>query len=227
MRVLLQAHVDTEKANEVVRSGKMPQVMQEIMERRFRWNIRQVIAACDETERAAAEEARPVRKASRERGFVDQRLGALRSFAAAVDEGIGMLFEALEKKGELDDTFIVFLGEDLLTRYMSRCSVRPSSTATMAVRSPREGERFRTNAVPVRVELTRGTLAPAGVDKLQPGRGHLKISLDRRVVTRTGSVVQVIRVPGGSHELEVEYVAADHLPFCPKVAGTRTIEVSA
>src|SRR5438132_11664883 len=28
-------------------------VMQEIMERRFRWNIRQVIAACDETARAA------------------------------------------------------------------------------------------------------------------------------------------------------------------------------
>ncbi|MFF5477264.1 DUF3303 family protein [Streptomyces sp. NPDC012935] len=31
MRVLLQAHVDTEKANEVIRSGKMSQVMQEIM----------------------------------------------------------------------------------------------------------------------------------------------------------------------------------------------------
>src|SRR5438876_11633062 len=28
-------------------------VMQEIMERRFRWNIRQVIATCDETARAA------------------------------------------------------------------------------------------------------------------------------------------------------------------------------
>ncbi|MDG9712083.1 DUF3303 family protein [Streptomyces sp. DH10] len=32
MRVLLQAHMDTEKANEVIRSGRMPQVMQEIME---------------------------------------------------------------------------------------------------------------------------------------------------------------------------------------------------
>ncbi|GAA4063056.1 DUF3303 family protein [Streptomyces shaanxiensis] len=32
MRVLLQAHLDTEKTNEVIRSGKMPQVMQEIME---------------------------------------------------------------------------------------------------------------------------------------------------------------------------------------------------
>ncbi|RSM88423.1 hypothetical protein DMH25_41050 [Streptomyces sp. WAC 01325] len=31
MRVLLQAHLDTEKANELIRSGKMPQVMQEIV----------------------------------------------------------------------------------------------------------------------------------------------------------------------------------------------------
>ena len=64
-------------------------VMQEIMERRFRWNIRQVIATCDETQRAAVEGARPARRASREGEFVDERLEALRSFAAAVDEGIG------------------------------------------------------------------------------------------------------------------------------------------
>jgi len=64
-------------------------VMQEIMERRFRWNIRQVIATCDETQRAAVEGARPARRASREDEFVGERLEALRSFAAAVDEGIG------------------------------------------------------------------------------------------------------------------------------------------
>jgi heterodisulfide reductase subunit B len=32
MRVLLQAHLDTDKTNDIIRSGKMPQVMQEIME---------------------------------------------------------------------------------------------------------------------------------------------------------------------------------------------------
>ena len=64
-------------------------VMQEIMERRFRWNIRQVIAACDETERAAGEGAKPARRPARQPGFVAERLDALRSFAAAVDQGIG------------------------------------------------------------------------------------------------------------------------------------------
>jgi DNA-binding transcriptional regulator GbsR (MarR family) len=64
-------------------------VMQEIMERRFRWNIRQVVAACDETERAASESGRPSRAEAREREFVAERLEALRSFFGAVDAGIG------------------------------------------------------------------------------------------------------------------------------------------
>ena len=58
-------------------------VMQEIMERRFRWNIRQVIAACDETSRAAGTAG-----TEEERSFLEHRLAALRSFAAAVDAGI-------------------------------------------------------------------------------------------------------------------------------------------
>jgi DNA-binding transcriptional regulator GbsR (MarR family) len=62
-------------------------VMQEIMERRFRWNIRQVIAACDETGRAA-EAAPGSRAADRDRAFLIRRLDALRGFAAAVDAGI-------------------------------------------------------------------------------------------------------------------------------------------
>ncbi len=63
-------------------------VMQEIMERRFRWNIRQVIAACDETSRTAREGRPASRVADQERVFIERRLQALRSFAAAVDAGI-------------------------------------------------------------------------------------------------------------------------------------------
>jgi HTH-type transcriptional regulator, glycine betaine synthesis regulator len=63
-------------------------VMQEIMERRFRWNIRQVLAACDETSRTAGAGRTSSRPAERERAFIERRLEALRSFAAAVDGGI-------------------------------------------------------------------------------------------------------------------------------------------
>jgi DNA-binding transcriptional regulator GbsR (MarR family) len=59
-------------------------VMQEIMERRFRWNLRQVLAAVAETERTLKESG-----ATSARGFVSNRLEALRAFCAAVDAGIG------------------------------------------------------------------------------------------------------------------------------------------
>jgi hypothetical protein len=59
--------------------------MQEILERRFRWCIRQVLATLAETERALGEPS-----ARREpAGFLRARLGALRLFFAAVDAGFG------------------------------------------------------------------------------------------------------------------------------------------
>lgn len=65
-------------------------VMQEIMERRFRWNLRQVLATVDETTRAS-EGAGSAKAAERERAaFIAGRLGALRAFFAAVDLGLSM-----------------------------------------------------------------------------------------------------------------------------------------
>ena len=60
------------------------------MERRFRWNLRQVIAAVAEATRAAAPTGR--KGGDRERAaFVEGRLGSLGFFAAAVDAGIGAI----------------------------------------------------------------------------------------------------------------------------------------
>src|SRR5436190_1105455 len=65
-------------------------VMQEVMERRFRWTVRQVLVAITETERAAAEDGARAGAARREAAsFVAMRLGALRLFFAAVDGAIG------------------------------------------------------------------------------------------------------------------------------------------
>jgi DNA-binding transcriptional regulator GbsR (MarR family) len=58
-------------------------VLQEIMERRFRWNVRQVLAAAAEAESAAAGKGGPARP------LVAARLATLRAFFAAVDAGIG------------------------------------------------------------------------------------------------------------------------------------------
>ena len=66
-------------------------VMQEIMERRFRWNLRQVLATVAETERATAERHGRKQDAAERviEAFMTTRLGALRVFFAAVDTGVG------------------------------------------------------------------------------------------------------------------------------------------
>jgi len=62
-------------------------VMQEIMERRFRWNLRQVLSTVDETRRAAESGGKGGKR--EDTAFVAARLGALQAFFAAVDLGIG------------------------------------------------------------------------------------------------------------------------------------------
>ncbi len=59
-------------------------VFQEIMERRFRWCVRQVLATIADAERALADGGR--REAS---PFLAGRLGALRLFFSAIDAGFG------------------------------------------------------------------------------------------------------------------------------------------
>ncbi len=64
-------------------------VMQEVMERRFRWTVRQVLAAITESERVAAEEGRGRGAAQRATAaFVTGRLAGLRLFFTAVDAAI-------------------------------------------------------------------------------------------------------------------------------------------
>ena len=62
-------------------------VMQEIMERRFRWNLRQVLTAVEETTRAIDDRERSAAKG--EAAFLRGRLETLRAFFAALDAGIG------------------------------------------------------------------------------------------------------------------------------------------
>jgi DNA-binding transcriptional regulator GbsR (MarR family) len=64
-------------------------VMQEIMERRFRWNLRQVVAAATETERAINASAPTGADATERADFIAQRVTVLRDFFTAVDIGLG------------------------------------------------------------------------------------------------------------------------------------------
>jgi DNA-binding transcriptional regulator GbsR (MarR family) len=65
-------------------------VMQEILERRFRWNLRQVLATVEEAERAVGSRAgTPDGADARTDDFARERLNAIRDYFLAVDAGLG------------------------------------------------------------------------------------------------------------------------------------------
>jgi len=64
-------------------------LMREILERRYRFNVRQVLVAVEESTRATAEAGAPSSKVEREQGaFIARRLEALRAFFSLLDAGI-------------------------------------------------------------------------------------------------------------------------------------------
>ena len=70
-------------------------VMREIMERRFRWNLRQVLASVSETSRALETASRPGSSAQAEkRAFINRRLEGMRAFFEIVDTNIGAFTRA-------------------------------------------------------------------------------------------------------------------------------------
>jgi DNA-binding transcriptional regulator GbsR (MarR family) len=95
IRVLVEWHLVRRKAVAGSRKDHYEaakdffRAMQEIFERRFRWTVRQVVAAIKETKAAA-----PRAGLSRDRvGFLNARLDALAAFFSLVDVGIGMFVE--------------------------------------------------------------------------------------------------------------------------------------
>jgi DNA-binding transcriptional regulator GbsR (MarR family) len=61
-------------------------VMREIMERRFRWNLRQVLASVAETSRALETGGRGAQ--TEKRAFINGRLDGMRAFFALVDSSV-------------------------------------------------------------------------------------------------------------------------------------------
>ena len=63
-------------------------VMQEILERRFRWNLRQVVAAATETEQAIEASPQRIAGADERADFIARRVTTIRDFFLAVDVGL-------------------------------------------------------------------------------------------------------------------------------------------
>jgi hypothetical protein len=105
-------------------------------------------------------------------------------------------------------------------------TVRPSSPATLTIESPANGTVVKGPSLTVRVQLKGATIVPATTKNITPTTGHLHLTLDGKLISMNYQARQTIpNVAPGQHVLQVEFVAADHLPFDPRVIAAAAFTV--
>jgi len=107
-------------------------------------------------------------------------------------------------------------------------TARPSSPATVAIVTPTNGDSFPAGTtIPVKVDLEGGRIVKQATKNITPTTGHLHLSVDDEIVSMNyGTTNSLKGVKPGMHVMKVEYVAADHLPFDPRVVAAVTFEVT-
>jgi Family of unknown function (DUF6130) len=103
-------------------------------------------------------------------------------------------------------------------------AIRPASIASLAIDEPTPGEHVSGSALGVTLELVNGKIVPVSTTKLTPDTGHLHLYIDDRLVSMgSDGLRESLPIDGlvaGTHRLRVEFVAADHGPFEPRVQVT-------
>jgi hypothetical protein len=98
---------------------------------------------------------------------------------------------------------------------------RPSTTAKVEIVSPTAGQVVTGSTLHVVLRLTGGTIVPTSTTTpLGSDQGHIHLIDNGQVISMAFGTEQDIPVTPGSHILQAEFVASDHLPFSPRETAT-------
>jgi hypothetical protein len=100
----------------------------------------------------------------------------------------------------------------------STAAARPKSPATISILAPKNGDVIKGTSVDVKMDLEGGKVVEPSVTAITPTTGHIHVLLDGAVVSMDYGLEQKLnKLEPGTHTLRIEFVAADHLPFDPRV----------
>ena len=94
---------------------------------------------------------------------------------------------------------------------------RPSSSATLTIVSPTDGQAVTGPTVHIVINLSGATIVAATTTAIRPDQGHIHLYIDGNLVSMNYGSTLDQAVPAGTHVLRAEFVAADHVPFNPRV----------
>jgi hypothetical protein len=95
---------------------------------------------------------------------------------------------------------------------------RPASTAKLTILSPHNGQTIHSQTPQVRLGLRGAKIVTLTSTNIRPDQGHVHLLVDGKLVAMNyGLNERLPRLPPGQHLVQVEFVAADHAPFDPRV----------
>ncbi|MGZ4207519.1 MAG: hypothetical protein ACXVQ6_06400 [Actinomycetota bacterium] len=103
---------------------------------------------------------------------------------------------------------------------------RPASTGTVTIVSPTSNEVIHGTVMHVKLTLTGARLVQTVSTHITPDTGHIHVSIDGKIKSLlAGLTYDATGLTPGRHLLTVEFVAADHGVFNPRVTVSQTFVV--
>jgi hypothetical protein len=94
---------------------------------------------------------------------------------------------------------------------------RPSSPAKLTIMAPRNGQTVKEGAE-LRLGLDNAKIINQTTTRIQGDEGHIHLLVDGKLVNMNYGLRQRLpELTPGQHVLQVEFVAADHAPFEPRI----------
>jgi hypothetical protein len=105
-------------------------------------------------------------------------------------------------------------------------AARPSSPAKLTIMSPRNGQTVGERPE-LRLDLDGGKIVNQTTTRVQGDEGHIHLHVDGKLIDMNYGLRQRLpQLPPGQHVVQVEFVAADHAPFDPRILTQAAFQVA-
>jgi hypothetical protein len=106
-------------------------------------------------------------------------------------------------------------------------AARPASTAKLTILSPRNGQTISRQTPELRLSLDGAEIVAQTSARIRPDQGHVHLLVDGKLVAMNyGLNERLPTLSPGQHLVQVEFVAADHAPFEPRVLAQAAFQVA-
>jgi hypothetical protein len=105
-------------------------------------------------------------------------------------------------------------------------ATRPSSPVRIRIVSPADQAQIPAGVIHVGIAVDGGIIVKQTTTHITPTEGHVHFSVNGKLISMNYGTAQDVPLQKGLYILTAEFVAADHIPFNPRVTTSITVDVT-